>query len=37
MLRDAPLAGEFKRKTVEVLDMAREAAMGGHKVVALSR
>jgi len=31
----AHLAPEFKLKAVEVLDMAREAAMGGNKVLAL--
>ena len=36
-LRYAHLAPEFKLKAVEVLDMAREAAMGGNKVLALVR
>ena len=36
-LRYAHLAPEFKLKAVEVLDLAREAAMGGNKVVALVR
>ncbi len=36
-LRYAHLAPEFKLKAVEVLDMAREAVMGGNKVLALVR
>jgi site-specific recombinase XerD len=36
-LRYAHLAPEFKLKAVEVLDMAREAGMGGNKVLALVR
>ncbi len=36
-LRYEHLAPEFKLKAVEVLDLAREASMGGSKVVALVR
>ena len=36
-LRYAHLAPELKLKAVEVLDLARETAMGGNKVVALVR
>lgn len=36
-LRYAHLAPEFKLKAVEVLDVAREAAMSGNKVLALVR
>jgi len=36
-LRYAHLAPEFKLKAVEVLDTAREVAMGGNKVLALVR
>ena len=36
-LRYAHLAPEFKLKAVEVLDLAREAAMGGNKVLTLVR
>jgi site-specific recombinase XerD len=36
-LRYAHLAPEFKLKAVGVLDVAREAAMGGNKVLALVR
>ena len=36
-LRYAHLAPEFKLKAVEVLDLAREVAMGGKKVLALVR
>ena len=36
-LRYAHLAPEFKLKAAEVLDMAREDAMGGNKVLALVR
>ena len=36
-LRYAHLAPEFKMKAVEVLDVARDAAMGRNKVLALVR
>jgi hypothetical protein len=34
-LRYAHLAPEFKLKAVEVLDQAREATMGGAKIISL--
>jgi hypothetical protein len=36
-LRYAYIAPEFKLNAVEVLDMAREAAMGGNRGLALVR